>query len=427
MKKSRFIVLVVVAMLLMVAGTTFAQKITFLTHPTLYMAMGESEAFERFTAETGIEVEVVRMPTTQIREVVMMEFIAKTGRYDVINVSNTIFTTEVLKHLEPLDKYIEEDPPEDFEDIFPALTDMFRYPVDDPKTYAIPFRTGTALIFYRTDLFEEYGIDIPTNWDEFKEAARKLTLDLDGDGQTDIYGYCIKGGDTHTVSEDFQRYLYAFGGQILSDDMSKCVINEEPGVAAVELMKFFVDEKLTHPDFLTWIRDDLIVAQQQGRVAMAMQFSPYFGLMRDPEQSLVHDKISAFPMPTVPGVPVGRTYNPTWALAIDGNSKNKEAAWQLIKFLVNKENQYDFALNHANGPVRRSVIQEPEYREFIGIADALEAGLAVGTSNPPHPAFAEMEEIWGQEIIQVLMGQKTPKSAMDDAAARIDRILRRYQ
>ncbi len=42
------------------------------------------------------------------------------------------------------------------------------------KTYAIPQDTGPMGLFYRKDLFEKYDIEVPTTWDEFAAAAKKV-------------------------------------------------------------------------------------------------------------------------------------------------------------------------------------------------------------------------------------------------------------
>jgi ABC-type glycerol-3-phosphate transport system substrate-binding protein len=402
------------------------KKITFLTHPTLYKAMGEAAAFQEFQKRSGVETEVITMPTPQIREKIMMEFVAGTGRYDVINLSNTIFNTDVVRYIDKLDDYIKNYPYDDYKDLFPALVDMFRYPVKTGSIYGIPFRTGTTLMFYRKDLFQKYNIAIPKNWDDFKAAVAKLTLDTNGDGKIDIYGYGIKCGDTHTISEDFVRYLFAFGGDILSNDLKKARINEKEGVAVADLLKYFVDKGQVHPDFSTWIRDDLIVAQQQGKVAISMQFSPYYGMITNPKLSPFAGQIDAFPVPTSPGVKEGTTYNPTWGLSIDAKSKNKRASWELIKFLTLKENQLTFAIKHANGPVSISVFENADYQKFLGptIAKAWKTGLDAGLSTPPHPDYSQMEETWGQAIISVLLGKKTSQAALDEAAAKINTFLK---
>ncbi|MFD0370435.1 ABC transporter substrate-binding protein [Streptomyces sp. NPDC127114] len=40
--------------------------------------------------------------------------------------------------------------------------------------YAVPQDSGPLMFFYRTDLFEKYGLTVPTTWDEFAATARAL-------------------------------------------------------------------------------------------------------------------------------------------------------------------------------------------------------------------------------------------------------------
>ncbi|MFJ7295794.1 ABC transporter substrate-binding protein [Streptomyces collinus] len=42
------------------------------------------------------------------------------------------------------------------------------------QVWAIPQDTGPMGMLYRKDLFDKHGIQVPTTWDEFAEAARKL-------------------------------------------------------------------------------------------------------------------------------------------------------------------------------------------------------------------------------------------------------------
>ena len=44
----------------------------------------------------------------------------------------------------------------------------------DDGVYAIPQDSGPTGLMYRSDLFQQYGIAVPTTWDEYIEAGRKL-------------------------------------------------------------------------------------------------------------------------------------------------------------------------------------------------------------------------------------------------------------
>ena len=70
-------------------------------------------------------------------------------------------------------------------------------------TYGVPSGSGPMAMYYRADKFKEYGIDVPTTWDEFAEASRTVhekdpnayLMGLGGDSQTDIVSLVSQASD----------------------------------------------------------------------------------------------------------------------------------------------------------------------------------------------------------------------------------------
>lgn len=81
----------------------------------------------------------------------------------------------------------------------------------DDVVYAVPDWALYQGVWYRKDLFEENGIEIPKTWDELKAAAAKLTQDTDGDGKTDIYGMCIPMDRNMVAQQTYSQFLYVMG------------------------------------------------------------------------------------------------------------------------------------------------------------------------------------------------------------------------
>jgi len=44
----------------------------------------------------------------------------------------------------------------------------------DDAVYGLPMDSGPMALFYNTDVFEKYGVEVPTTWDEYLQAARDL-------------------------------------------------------------------------------------------------------------------------------------------------------------------------------------------------------------------------------------------------------------
>ena len=92
--------------------------------------------------------------------------------------------------LNPLDSMIAKDPNFDENDFFPFAMKAFQ---KDGKQYGIPKDFNPYVLFYNKKLFRQAEIDsVPTNWEEFKDIARQLTIDDNNDGKTDQFGFIVE-------------------------------------------------------------------------------------------------------------------------------------------------------------------------------------------------------------------------------------------
>ena len=57
----------------------------------------------------------------------------------------------------------------------------------------MPWNIQVLYVYYRPSYFEQAGIEVPTTYEEFLDAIKKCTMDTDGDGQTDVYGFGMRG------------------------------------------------------------------------------------------------------------------------------------------------------------------------------------------------------------------------------------------
>lgn len=399
-------------------------SITLLIHPTLYAATGGDApegVVSRFREATGIDVEVVTAPSADLQERATVEYVAGSGRFDVVTWNTAWLSDENMQFFEPLEDYVAQAGEDyNFEDIIPSLLEITKF---NDHLYSIPFRMGGAMLYYRTDLMEEAGLEPPKTWEDYLNAAEALTQDTDGDGEVDVYGAIQRGRSGFEIEQDFIRFLFAHGGRALSDDMTACRLNEPEGVNAVNTFVTIYQEGWAPPDMLAVGRDDYIAAMQQGSAAMSVMFSPYWGRLIDPEESPQAENMGWALVPTSPGVPEGRSMMGGWYLAMDKNSDNKAAAWALIQALTNAENQLTMALEFANGPVRSSVYENQQYLEEFPLAKDWLTAIANGLFEPPHARWAEIVDIMSEEVTSALQGDKTPQEAMDAACQRVDRLL----
>ncbi|WP_431795106.1 ABC transporter substrate-binding protein [Microbacterium enclense] len=77
----------------------------------------------------------------------------------------------------------------------------------DDEVYGVPQDAGPMALFYRSDLFEQNGIAIPTTWDEYREAAVKIRA---------LGGYITNFSQSDI--NQFAGFVWQAGGQWFSND-----------------------------------------------------------------------------------------------------------------------------------------------------------------------------------------------------------------
>ena len=190
--------------------------------------------------------------------------------------------------------------------------------------YGIPRDVSNLVVFYNKDIFDRAGVSYPDkewNFDEFLKTAQKLTK------RPDIFGVSFE--------EDLMFYLpflMSEGGGVLSDDLSKNIINDEKSQKG---LRFYADlRKKYHAAPLKSESASATTAQMflQGR--LAMQISGRWLVPKYREEANFDWDIAPFPKGAAGSVvPLDSS---GWAVA--KSSKHKSEAVLLIKYLSSKEN-----------------------------------------------------------------------------------------
>ncbi|MBO4377177.1 MAG: sugar ABC transporter substrate-binding protein, partial [Lachnospiraceae bacterium] len=111
------------------------------------------------------------------------------------------------------------------------------------KQYAVPKDIDTIALWYNKTIFDEMGVAYPDDtwtWQDFKEAAKKLTND-------DHWGYAIAPGNNQ---EGYYNTIYSMGGYVISDDKKKSGMDDPKSIEAVKLFTDMIAEG-SCPDLAT--------------------------------------------------------------------------------------------------------------------------------------------------------------------------------
>lgn len=391
--------------------------------------------FPEFEELTGITVKFEKLPETQFREKLLLALSTGAGTYDV-------FMTGYVDNfryvgggwIEPLDDYIADpaltDPNWDFADFYESLIDVNRWNgepgvgVGEGNLWALPVNEEGYALMYRKDIFEQEGLEVPTTYDEMLATAEQLH-GKEYDGQK-IAGFVARGDRTWpSVTTGYGTVFWSWGAEVMDAAAWKSTVNSEAGVAATDywgkLMKF-APEGVSG---FTWY--EAMQAFMNGSAAMFIDADHMSGSIEDPAQSKVAGKAGYAIPPEGPGGV--RTNIWIWSLGLASQAKEKNAAWLFMQWATSKEILLASAVKNNINPTRRSVATDPQVLEYMagwGDYSDVYQELIEEYSRvlvPALPEFAQLGDVWAKSVQEVVLGQKDAKTAMDEAAAEMDKVL----
>jgi len=259
--------------------------------------------------------------------------------------------------LENLAPYMERDSISQ-DSYIAALFEAFS---NDGNVLAFPKDSAAWGIYYNRTKFDEAGLDYPSDdwtFEDFREIVRTLTIDEGGRRGVDE-GF--SPGDNMqqraiswvtpgpTVSENVRGFIRARDGDWYDEATSETLVTAQP---AIDHFQMFHDmrciEHSTPTDALAAGQGDPF---RQGLTAMAVGFHNMDYFLR--EEGIAFDWDVTY-IPAGAGgqfVPVGAS---GWA--IPSSAENKDAAWELIKYLMSADVQTRIGENGRWGVSYRDAI-----------------------------------------------------------------------
>lgn len=210
------------------------------------------------------------------------------------------------------------------------------------------------VIFYRPSMFERAGLPGPVqlhkdgswDWDGLVEAAKRLTVDADGDGAPEQFGIWLWDGEIHRM------LARQNGGHFIAPDGSAYLGDQPEYTDAIQWAAdlFYVHGVRANVDF------------DQGNVAMATWPIERRTLMRtlgwDWGVAPLFNKAEGRPFLDLTGN----------GFAITTNSQHPDGAWAFIEWALGEEAQLMIASQGAL-PGRTSALQSPEFLNEPGVSD----------------------------------------------------------
>jgi multiple sugar transport system substrate-binding protein len=389
-------------------------------HQTVATGSQGGDVTALWSRSSGVAVQWTTFDTGPLWERLQRESSLERGSIDIGFLLNTQASPRARALFEPLDAYLQRDPPEDVPDIFPGLLSGMKVGSD---TLALPFRHASSGMHYNVEILGERGITRPPKTIEEMADYAKRCVYRRADG-TPVVGMVMGGLDYANVI-DVAR---AWDGEIITLDY-QCVADQPPMLNAIRLLRDLYVAGAFPRNIATMQTEDVNTWMQQGRAAMCGGSLGRNRIYNDPARSKFPGKI------VTQGAPISETLRDRyevapgkvefWGLAIPKNAPRKDLSWSFIKSMLSKQSTLMAALN-GNGPVRNSTYEDAKFRESVPYADEERRVLRV--SRIPMPAFDEAPRAAGiirEECEAAVLGMKTPEVAMASLVARVTPLLPR--
>lgn len=321
-----------------------------------------------------------------------------------------------LDALVPLDEMLNQSPVKD--EIDPVLFDSMKY---QGKIWSVPFATNNVGIFYRPSLFKAGGInELPRTWKEFRQVAKKLTRDTNGDNKIDQHGIFLPLGKGEFTVFIWLPFMWSGGGE-LAESPAKVDLAENTGaISALQLWQDLVKDGsvvLSAPE--RGFETDAFVA---GKVAMQVT-GPW--TLTYIYNDIKNGDFGVFPIPK----------NERQATSIGGEnlflfkttSEREKAALKFAEYVASEEFQTEWALGTGYLPANLKSRQSEKYQAYIEEQPTAKVFLEqaqYGRSRPVFPGYSRVSESIGRAMEAVLLDKSSPKEALTESQQRLDLIFK---
>jgi len=395
------------------------------------------DLLERFTEETGIQVEPIFYPFRELIQAIETRMQAKSVSPDVFEVDSPLSLSYYIRgYTEPLNEYLTEEELNSLkEKMFPATIKIAEW---NGKLLNLPFENSSQVMYINKDLFEKAGIEPPKmdvndrwTWEQVVEAAIKIKETMKKEGK-EVWGLLFG-----QVSRPYQMLVlpqslgggsgvspdgYHVEGYLNNEGWKKAMkwwydVNNTykispKGVAPEETTYLFLSGKVAMFVQGTWDIPTILQAEKQGELGFEWGIAPH-PYFKD-------------------GEPVTPTNS--WHLAVNPNSKKIEASIEFLKFMSRDDIIADWFKSVgqlvANREAMAKVIEtDPKYNDFpwnsykeIVLYELQNTAMP----RPKTPFYLEWEDLVYKCFEDVRNGAD-PIQSLEHYMQIIERLAKKYQ
>ncbi len=277
---------------------------------------------------------------------------------------------------------------------------------------AAPMRTDLGVFYYRKDLVSTP----PKTYDELTSTAKSNL------SKTKI-GYAWQGIQGEAMVCDFVEVLAGYGGSVLDPNNAKSVtVNSPEAVAAVTEMVSWVGT-ISPIAITTYAEEACRQAFQDGDAALMRNWPYAYALGNDPTKSKVAGKFDITALQYGGSGTVGHSCVGGWNMAINAFTKNQDAAWSFMQYVLGATAQKILAITGSYTPALNSVYSDSDVQTKQPLFTKLAPILQNSLPRPVSPVYTDLSNLIQVNIHQALTKQVSPAAALSALQSQLQALV----
>jgi trehalose/maltose transport system substrate-binding protein len=374
---------------------------------------------EAWAKETGNKVKLVATPADANERLALYQTLlaAESNEIDIFQI-DVIWPAILAPHLTDLGAALPEQDRADHFEVLIANDTV------DSKLVAIPWFVDAGLLYYRQDLLEKYGKEVPKTWTELADTAKAVMEEEAKAGGSDLQGYVWQGRAYEGLACNALEWIASFGGGSIVGEDGAVTIDNPQAAKALETAKSWIGT-ISPKGVLSYSEEESRGVFQSGN-AVFMRNWPYAWALANAADSPVKGKVG------VAVLPQGEGADARHAAALGGQhlavsrySAHPKEAVDLVQYLTSAEEQKRRALEGSFNPTLRSlytdselVAANPFYSDFLPIVDSAVARPSTVTGR----RYNQVSSAFVRTVHGTLSGRGMASASLVDLNKELERL-----
>ncbi|MCB7135304.1 sugar ABC transporter substrate-binding protein [Cellulosimicrobium marinum] len=314
--------------------------------------------------------------------------------------------------LAPLDEYVAEAGVDG--DLVQGLVDAGTY---DGSLYGMPWYAGVRSLVYNTELFDELGLEAPTNWQEIEDAGLAIK-----EAHPDKLGVAIAGDAEFTV----YPWVWGAGGEVATEDGGEWT-SQLDSPESQEGIGFWTglqtEHSLSSAGATTWRETDVLDAFAQGDVGMAVMGSWTPAAIVEANADM-EGKFAAVPIPGKDGGIAPSVLGGSH-LSMFETADDKDLAFQFVEMMTTGEFAEKWAEQSGYFPGQTSLLDAAVASDDPLVAPFAQQFVDGGGAVPNSPNYGAVQakKTTSTMMQSILSGQADVATATTTAADEMTGLL----